>query len=149
MLRGARSAALGSRADRSCGPPCGTERSGTATRRSAAQAVPARLGGQPGAHGSQPRLLHLLLRLLLQRADLRPGLALAGVAAVRGKQLEAVGVADGLPQGALLAQQLLNGFVLPHLVVLDHLPGHRTTQMGGGRGRCSLAAPPPTPHVLF
>lgn len=43
---------------------------------------------------------------------------------VYGEELEAIGVADGLPEGAFFAQQLLNGFILPQFIVLNYLKKH-------------------------
>lgn len=75
-------------------------------------------------HISQPRLLHFFLCLLLQGGDFGSRLVLAGVPAVYREQLKAISVADGLPEGALFIQQLLNRFILLHFVVLDYLKKH-------------------------
>lgn len=75
-------------------------------------------------HVSQPRLLHFFLRLLLQGSDFGSRFAFAGVSVVYREQLKAIGVADGLPEGALFIQQLLNGFILPQFIVLDYLKRH-------------------------
>lgn len=73
---------------------------------------------------SQPRLLHLFLRLLLQGSDFGSRVAFAGVSVVYGEELKAIGMADGLPEGAFFAQQLLNGFILPQFIVLNYLKKH-------------------------
>lgn len=40
------------------------------------------------------------------------------------EELKAIRVADGLPEGALFIQQLLNGLILPQFIVLDYLKEH-------------------------
>jgi len=43
-------------------------------------------------------------------------------------------VADGLPEGALFVQQLLDGFILSQFIVLDDLKKH--TALLDGQWRC-------------
>lgn len=73
---------------------------------------------------SEARVQDIVLSLLLQGADLGRGWrSLAGVEAVEGEELEALGGADGLLQVAGLVQQLLDGVVALHGAALDHQEG--------------------------
>lgn len=77
---------------------------------------------------SQSCLLHFFLCLLLQGSDLGSGFTFAGVSVVCWQELKALSVTDGLPEGALLIQQLLKGFILPQFIVLNHLEKHHSVR---------------------
>lgn len=81
----------------------------------------------------QPGVLHFFFCLLLQGGDLGSRPVLAG--APLGAELQPVRGADGLLEEALLAQKLLHGIVLPHLVLLYDLGKWPLVRSWTGAGR--------------